>query len=864
MVVKQELGNQPKVTPCFTYFSTLQTVLMKNKKTAVKAKPANTDDASIAAMALAKQNTGQYKEAIELYKQLLKQADNAVWRQALAQCYLQRAFSFAEKGMVKEAVVLWENYMQNAQAPYQSYDGYIAWLFQSNAIAKVKTCLSGLSAQQLDEHYPNLACLLGLLIITEKPELETMLPQDSAFITHLGWVRAALAAYRNNKAEDVEQALQQLPFRSAFRDFRTLVKAALALPASVEQAHSLLIKIPAASPYYQVAQLLLITLRNGSVLVNDLLQLDFKQRQIIGVVKGFNKKQIELLETLVKQKDASSDKIKFNSAIQYRELFGLELAKAYCRALLITYPAGQRDFNKHFGGADEFEQFRLKALANERKMDHDSAEYYWKQCIALLKKQGAPAALKIALIMRHVAAHKRTPKESVQWMVDSLDYDPGDRDSYLKILQYYEPQAEVYKQWLDKAINAFPNDIDILVQAIKAALANKAFKKATQYAQAILKIDPVNTFAKQVLFTSHLAHARKLIKTKKFHLVEKEIQQAEKLNIGKRYQTQAQLMRGFFVFVTEDKKQGLQQIADVVRKMSDGSLCAHFCVIMEALLLGVTLAPILKELPPPAKDYPLSEQELVRLVQLIQQYHRNDNGNRVVLHKALEKIKAIIKQSVKQQNYAEEALLTLCQCLDGIGHFELLRHCSKIALARWIKPVWVFYKTYAEKNGQAGQCSNFEIYRLKYQLDEARNLGDERTAMLIAKFLEQYYKAHNPLGSGFFGDDFDDDDDDDFDEEASSIDLFDHLPEELFNKIQKKMEEIMRRNPPDRVINILGKLASKRLDVSFILTHPDTFWGLLALHAAGELGIDTGVSVDEVLNFAPDDAGTNPFPFPFF
>ena len=268
----------------------LQTVVM-NKKIPIKTKPDNTDDASIAAMALAKQNAGQYKEAIELYKQLLKRADNKAWRQALAQCYLQRALSFAEKGMVKEAVVLWDNYAESAESSYQGYDCYIAWLFQINNTAKVKTCLSRLSVQQLDEHYPDLAGLLGLLIITEKPELEVMLPKDSVFITHLGFVRAALTAYRNNKLEELEQALKQLPFRSAFRDFRTLLKAALSLPESVEQAQSLLTKIPAASPYYQSAQLMLATTHKGSVLFNDLLQFELKQRQVIGAVKKFSKTQ---------------------------------------------------------------------------------------------------------------------------------------------------------------------------------------------------------------------------------------------------------------------------------------------------------------------------------------------------------------------------------------------------------------------------------------------------------------------------------------------------------------------------------------------------------------------------------------------
>ena len=347
------------------------------------------------------------------------------------------------------------------------------------------------------------------------------------------------------------------------------------------------------------------------------------------------------------------------------------MAQHYCLAALSTYPAGQRDFIKHFGAINDFEAWRLKALLCERDRDFHGAEYYWKQGITVLKTRGAEGAFKIALIMRHIAAHQESPEEAITWLMDSLDHDPDDRETYVKILQYYERQeqeTDTYKEWLDKSIKKFPNDVEMLGLAIKASTRNKAFKKATQYAQALLKIDPVNTFAKQVLFTSHLAHARKLIKSKKFHLVEKEIQQAEKITIGKRYQTQAQLMRGFFVFVAEDKKRGEQLITEAMQKINDGVFNTHFCVIMEALLLNLPIAPLLKLLPPLAKDYLLSQQEIVQLTQLIQQYADDDSANQTLLHKALEKVKAIIKQSLKQ-NISEETLLTLCQCLDRIQPF---------------------------------------------------------------------------------------------------------------------------------------------------------------------------------------------------
>ena len=77
------------------------------------------------------------------------------------------------------------------------------------------------------------------------------------------------------------------------------------------------------------------------------------------------------------------------------------------------------------------------------------------------------------------------------------------------------------------------------------------------------------------------------------------------------------------------------------------------------------------------------------------------------LHKALEKVKAIIKQSLKQ-NTSEETLLTLCQCLDRIHHFELLRACVKIAQPLWDKPIWMYYRVYAEANGNAGKMFRYE------------------------------------------------------------------------------------------------------------------------------------------------------------
>ena len=837
------------------------------KKLLSTPKISDSDVSVLESQALSKQNAGQYKEAIDLYKSLLKRTDNADWREALAQCYLQRALVFAEKGLVKEALVLWENYAQYAKPPYLARDRYIGWLLHTNDLAKVKTCLTQLSAQQLDEQYPELAAVLGLVIITGKVDCLALLPKDSAFISHLGFAQEALTAYRNNTLEEIDPALKKLPFRSAFRDFRTLMKAALLLPESVEQAQGLLAKIPADSPYQQAGALSLAVTHSGATLVKDLLPLTQPQIKLIKDVKNFHKKQLELLDVLSHQKDRLSDKAKFNLAIQYQTLWGAELAQQYCLAALSTYPAGQRDFSKHFGAIDEFEVGRLKALTCERDRDFNGAEYYWKQCINALKKHGPKGAFKIALIMRHIATRQETPEEAIDWIMDSLNYDPDDRDSYVKILHYYQRQteeADSYKQWLDKSLKKFPQDVELLSLAIKAAARNKAFKKAAQYAQALLKIDPVNTYAKQVLLTSHLAHARKLIKGKKFHLVEKELQQAETITIGKRYQTLTQLMRGFFVFVSADKKQGLQLITASAQQLNDGLACTYFCTTLEALLLDLQPAPLLKGLAPLAKDYLLSAQEMTQLIKQILHYADDDSASQALLHKALDKIKSVIKLSLKQQAYDEELLLSLCLCLDRIQYFELLSVCAKIAQSLWKKPIWMYYRVYAEAKGNPEKCSDINSYRLQENLIAALGQKDTRTASLISKFLEKYQASRKPQHSIFdalFGNT---DDDENYEDEEPMDAIFGHLPDDLFDRLDIKVEELMKKNPPERILKIIAAsyLSNNMAKLQNLVNdNPEIMYAFLILKAADDLGLDIDVSAEEIIACFKDQKPTS---FPFF
>lgn len=815
---------------------------MNKKKQTTVSTPAS---GSLDQQAKALSDSGKYKEAIELYKKLLQGSANSEWQRQLAYCYLQRALAFAAKGMFKEALVLWENYSQHAEPPFQYYEHYLAWLIQTKNQTRLQSCLGQLSAQQLDKEYPVLAALLGLLIIGGQSDLQKHLPQESAFIVHLEIVQTALRAYRDNDADGIDAALKPLPYRSAFRDFRALLKASTV----AAEAQALLAKIPADSPYAQAKELLLACGLKGAPLVRAMLQCNAQQRRWVGEITGLNKKQLDFIEQLSKQPEPWSDKLQFNWAIQYQALFGPMLAQRFCSVMLARYPAGQRDFGKAFGAVGKFEENRLKALRYERNNNLYDAAYHWRQCITELDADEAGNGLKIALILRHIAQWKETSAEQTALLIESLEYDSDDRDCYLQILRAYSRQkgkSKAYPQWLAKTLKKFPADIEVLTQAVQTAGRDNDYKKACEYAAKILTVDPLNTFAKQTLFSNRLAHARQLIRAKKYPLAEQEIQQAEELKIGKGAVLQTQLLRGLYCFAAQDKSAGLQLIVETLDKLNKDPLNAHLQAAMEASLTGLPVATLLRELPP-AKDYLLAPQDLARLNHLLGDYGQDD-GNQEHLHKALEKIKAPLKKSLAQQSYDEASLLALCQALDAIGHFELLRHCAKLAQAKWNKPIWMYYRIYAETNGDAGQCSTMQRMRLELNLGEARQEKDPRAVALIGQYLDRYHEAHYPGGRDFldalFGaDDNKDDDLEPFDR------LFGHLPDEIFYKIDKKIVAIAKKISPERLLRDVEQQVGKGRDIfAAMMKNPEIFTALLFLKAADELGINTGVTVEDVLD----------------
>lgn len=797
---------------------------------------------SLEQQALSQLNAGHFIEAIELYNTLWQQSDDKRWQKQLAYCYLQRALSFANRGMISQALALWDKYTLNTLPPYQAYDHYIYWLIQDGNTSKLRSTLQQLSAEQLDKDYPTLAIFLGLLIISDYPEFQHYLPDDSVFITHLHYAQATLQAYQDNKQDIVQYNLKKIPYCSAFKDLRILINAA----QNTSDLSKLVVKIPDTSPYAHTARLLAANTLQGLQLVQALSSFNYQQRKLISDMKGLNEKQFHTIEYLVEHNDHYTDKQKFTVALQIRSLLAEDQTYNFCKSMLVSYPAGHKDFNKNFTTLTVYEENRLKALAYEHTNDSSEAENHWLQCVEVLKKTD-DNELKIALILRHIAEQNSDVDMQNQFLIESLKYDSEDLESYLKILHNYNHRdIDRYNHWLQRSLEQFPQNIELLNIATQSAIENKYFQLAGGHAEAILKIDPLNVYAKESLFTSHIVQARQFILEKELLLAEGEIKLAEDLKLGRRYFAQSQILKSLVYFAREDKKQGIEIITDLVNEQIVGRVNILFLSAMEALLTGLADDSNLTE-----KDYFLSRQELEFLIQQINSY-KQQTENLQLLNQALEQIKPVIERSLLQKDFQQKQLLCLSQILAEIHAFKLLHFCSKHAIKKWEQPIWKYYQFYSENLGMAEMCSKQQISRLQNIRKQAFQQKSERAILLIDSFLAQYYQTHPEQNMGLVEDLMGLNKTDDKHGEIIKDPIeqvFNLLAEDQQIKLEDCIDELMQEVSVEQLAEDLANDNNSVAELlSAMMQQANLYSALMVIKAANNLGLHINITVNDVLD----------------
>ena len=709
----------------------------------MKAKPASRAslDDLLADVRLAMEHR-RFKDAIVIFKDLLRLERRAEWEQGLAEAYRQRAGQVADKGMTQEAVILWENHAALNPAARPS-DAYLGWLAQAGQFPKLAKLLAAADA---DFGQGPVACRLPetlAVLALQNEKLLAPFPAEHPVAKHHPVIKRALRAYAAGRDDEAEEALKQIPSRSPYRNVRTLLKALLLLGRDRAAGLALAQRVEADSACMPLARLLRQHAAAEGPDAAAAFELPPKQQALIQKINGYSKAQLNLAKEAKKIAKGGGERQLLNAALNSRELLGEAACRRFCEGLLVYFPEGMDAFQKAFGKLSPFERHRLFALNAEVEHDYQTAVEFWEQAIGELGKlpESDPAKQDRALIFRHIAgmAEAEEPEIAIDALENSLKLDPGDRASYVALIRLNESldEPKEAQEWLDRALYRFPKDVELLGLAMHAASRRKAFKKAAALAKALLEIDPINSPARHFLLAAHLGHARKQFRAGRLDLAQQELEQARAWDARRRNASLC-ILEGFLALKKADQAQAAGLLAEGWR-LAGGGLCAQFLLNIEGLGLAQSAAWAKAWVPGLDKNHVAERAELSALAKLIGQ---NYGEEKKLLSEALKPLQPVLKRSFKQPALAEDDYFALCQCFAAAAQFDLLGDCAKEAARRFpLAAGPVYFEVYAACKGSARRLSGRDEQRLGHALDRARRAKDSRAGVLIEKFfraLEEY------------------------------------------------------------------------------------------------------------------------------
>ncbi len=487
---------------------------------------------------------GDFKQAIELFRRLVKRDARPEWCDALVEAYTGRARFLAARGMFEEA----ETALNKAAAPDGTVPDpllYVQCLVKRGQLHKA----AGLAVKYIGNDKvpasaaPRLAELAAALWLAAPVPLAAPADQKSEagkWVEHAVAAQLGLTAWIEGKPpQEIDQFLSQIPLRSAFRALRLILKSLLTAPDDPARARQLLTGIPPESAFasFRLAVEAALPERPADPIATAAPP-SKAQRVFAAEVKELPGPASQSLVQLAKVERSGPGALLSFLASQAGPLPADEVKRA-CLNLLPQAPHRLRQFESTFGPLSEFDRNRVLALAAEAGNDWERAEQCWVAAAQRIEAAaGTEARLTGGVIYRHLArlAHEHSEIEGegtsefpeIEYLALSLRADPDYLPAVLQLIGLYRThgQDRDWHRLAEDAAQRFPEESAVLLQAVDSAIARKAYKKAVGFARKLLALDPINQAARQRMIELHISHARKQIRSKRADLASKELAEA--------------------------------------------------------------------------------------------------------------------------------------------------------------------------------------------------------------------------------------------------------------------------------------------------------------------------------------------------
>ena len=724
-----------------------------------KSPPSNLSPEAIEHKAREDLASGRHREAIAGFKQLFKLEPRPAWRSALADAYAGRARELAAKDMLKEALALWENRASLGEGiafdPEQA-----ALLLRMGRVESVLDLVrqrDAITPAERDRMRP----LLAAAYLSGEDAVAERLPADDPVVLHAASARAALTAYCTGDDAALREALAAIPFRSPYRDWVQILKALDRLSHGPQEAAALLARVGDESAFCHLRRAVQLASLPEAAFLDAIPGAGRATVRFACILRGWSQARIALWHELNQLGTEPRPETLLRLMYRHIDALGEDWVHRRGLRLLIAGSPANRKWLKAAGAPplSVKESIQLKTMDAERGGNLWDLQEQWEHYARHLIGDRSGGArdpdnkLRIALALRRCdrlgdVLARAVPSAGpagldglvVPQLEESLTWDPDDRDTYLRLIGYYQrgKRLKDVRRLLKYARDHWPEDMQVLGADLDAALKARAFKKAAGLARKMLALDSINSGVRERLVEAHLAHARKQVVKGRADLARKELAEAGEWARSAHARDQVDLCSGLIALI-EDAGSGAPALRDLVGRLG-GALAGHLALALAAEALKISLPKLFKKIGVDMAPVAGRDDLLATLAKL--RTHL-DGGARISgkLGSYLSKALAKAPWTDLSKSETEAACDTLRRC----GLHKARLRAAGAALKRWKgEPLFELHAFEAKYPKGHGNCSDRDIDRLELALDRAREKGDTRTAMRIEEILARL----DPFGFG--------------------------------------------------------------------------------------------------------------------
>jgi tetratricopeptide (TPR) repeat protein len=703
-----------------------------------------------AGLALVHLEKGRFRDAMDCYKALLKTGQRPEWLAGLASAYAGRAQALAAKDMRREAIELWRSRTEACQTPL--WDGpYASWLIAEGRLAEVLGYLSKRRAASStateaipDDGLAALEAQLAPALLAADDAACKQLPAESLLLQHRPLALAALAAYAGLDVAALNAALAGIPFRSPYRDLRSVLKAMVLLETDRDAARAAIDRVPRSSPFEPLAAPLRCVVLPGHERLRRWASLNNSQQLTALDLLGCPRTWAPLLQALA---DADADLAPaalFDLVHKHARV--LPEALATCVWQWLAPWAKRRGCASPaiFGKPSKADQECATALAVEITGDQGHAEEHWLDSVPLLTaSKHMDDRQRAALVLRHMASTSdhlsregNLDQAGAEYLMQSLEFDATEIDVHVRLVQFWRRHGDLKmaRERLDAGLGLFPDSVALLTEAVETALAAGAFKKAATAARRLLTLDPLNRKVHTLLGNAHLSHAGKHIAAGKFEPAKKEIEEARSWLGAATDQGRMQLLLAWTEPAGSSERLRLAQLA---ASSWGAGLAAGWRLVCEAQGLfarvDLTLAAGLLREAGIDVAKALTPADVLGLVQVLEQ-------EAPVARKGVDPLapwRQALLALAAAPLFDAETTVRICEAWSNHRGHDLLEKFANAARKRWPdSPVFVYHAVAARFGKDGCIESERDFADLEMAGDIARKNKDFRLHMRIEALFE--------------------------------------------------------------------------------------------------------------------------------